>query len=648
METPPSRPTYRFGEFEFDPASGELHKDGAKVRLQEQPFQILTLLLKRPGEVVTREEVRQALWPGDTFVDFDVGLNSAIKRLRDALNDSADSPRFVETLPRRGYRFVATVETSRVPAPPALEAPPRTASPPVEGEARAKRGGVRLRSWGVATAVAAAVLMSGLAATGKWRHLRGPLASVPIRSLAVLPFENLTGDAEQDYFADGMTDSLITSLAQVHALRVISRTSVMQYRRANKALPRIAEELDVDAVVEGTVSRAGDRVRITAQLIQATTDRHLWAQSYEREARDVLSLQREVAAAIAQAVEVKLQPEEKVRMTRAAAPVQPEAYEDYLKGRFYWSKRSPETSLKAVGYFQQAIARDPAYAPAYSGLSDTYRAFDVQGLAPPRECMPKAEEAARKALALDDTLAEAHASLAGVLYRYDWDWPGAEREFRLSLELEPSYAEGHRAYAVYLMTVRRHEEALAEARRARELSPLSLVINTELGMALVRLGRYDEALEQLHKTLEIDPKFARAYQTMAFAYEGKGDWPRALEVFEKRPGGGQGRSNAWLGYAYGVTGRRKEALEILARTEKLSHEHYVTPQSFAIIHLGLGDTEQAMAWLEKAYDERAFEVLGFSGALFDRLSGDGRFQDLLRRMRLPTADRSLAIHPAHP
>ena len=638
MEAPPSRPTYRFGEFEFDPASGELHKDGAKVRLQEQPFQILTLLLKRPGEVVTREEVRQALWPGDTFVDFDVGLNSAIKRLRDALNDSAENPRFVETLPRRGYRFVAALETSPGAAPPALEAPPRPAPPPVEGEAGVRPAGVRLRSWGAAAAVAVSVLMATLAATGRWPHPRGQLASVPIRSLAVLPFENLSGDAEQDYFADGMTDSLITSLAQVHALRVISRTSVMQYRRANKALPRIAEELDVDAVVEGTVSRAGDRVRITAQLIQATTDRHLWAQSYEREARDVLSLQREVAAAIAQAVEVKLQPEEKVRMTRAAAPVQPEAYEDYLKGRFYWSKRSPETSLKAVGYFQQAIARDPAYAPAYSGLSDTYRAFDVQGLAPPRECMPKAEEAARKALALDDTLAEAHASLAGVLYRYDWDWPGAEREFRLSLELEPSYAEGHRAYAVYLMTVRRHEEALAEAQRARELSPLSLVINTELGMALVRLGRYDEAIEQLRKTLEIDPKFFRAYQTMALAYEGKGDWPRALEVLEKRPGRGQGQGNAWLGYAYGVTGRRQEALEVLARIEKSSHEHYVSPQSFAVVHLGLGETEQAMAWLEKAYDGRAFEVLGFSGGLFDRLRGDGRFQDLLRRMRLPTAD----------
>jgi len=622
-----ARQTYRFGDFEFDPTSGELRKDGLKVRLQEQPFQILTLLLKRPGEVVTREEVRQALWPGDTFVDFDVGLNSAVKRLRDALSDSADSPRFVETLPRRGYRFIAPLETPPRSPPATPEETPRPALPPRS----------RLRSWGGAAAAVAVV--AGLIVTGTWPRLRGQLASAPIRSLAVLPFENLTGDAEQDYFADGMTDAVITDLAQLRALRVISRTSVTQYKLAKKALPRIAEELGVDAVVEGTVSRSGDRVRITAQLIQAATDRHLWAQSYERELRDVLSLQREVAAAIAQAIQVKLQPEEKRRMTQAQASIDPEAYEAYLKGRFYWSKRSAETSRKAVGYFEQAIERDPAYAPAYSGLSDTYRAFDVQGLAPPRECMPKAEAAARKALALDDTLAEAHASLAGVLYRYDWDWEGAEREFRLSLELEPNYAEGHRAYAVYLMTVRRHEEALAEAQRARELSPLSLPINTELGLALVRLGRYDEAIEQLQKTLEIDPKPFRVYQTLAFAYEGKGDWPRAIEALEKRPGGGQGRGNAWLGYAYAITGRQHEALEILAQIEKASQERYVSPQVFAIVHLGLGNKEQAMAWLEKAYDERAFEVLGFSGPLFDRLSGDPQFEDLLRRMRLPTAAR---------
>src|SRR5258708_23797711 len=414
-----ARQTYRFGASECDYTAGEPGKDGVKVRLQEQPFQILTLLLKRPGEVVTREEVRQALWPGDTFVDFDVGLNSAVKRLRDALSDSADSPRFVETLPRRGYRFIAPLEAPPVSLPAAPQAPPRPALPPRS----------RLRPWGGAAAVVAAVaLVAGLIVTGTWPRLRGQLASTPIRSLAVLPFENLTGDAEQDYFVDGMTDAVITDLAQVRALRVISRTSVTQYKLAKKALPRIAEELGVDAVVEGTVSRSGDRVRVTAQLIQAATDRHLWAQGYERELRDVLGLQSEVAAAIAQAIQVKLQPEEKRRMTQAQAPVQPEAYEAYLKGRFYWSKRSAETSLKAVSYFHQAIEDDPSYAPAYSGLSDNDSAFDVHGLRPPRECLPQAEAAARKARALRATLAEAHASLAGGPFPSDLERAGPGRE----------------------------------------------------------------------------------------------------------------------------------------------------------------------------------------------------------------------------
>jgi TolB-like protein/Flp pilus assembly protein TadD len=483
-------------------------------------------------------------------------------------------------------------------------------------------------------AALAAVLVA-LALSGTRDRWRGGSAPVKIGSLAVLPFENLTGDDGQDYFVDGMTDALITNLAQVRSLRVISRTSVMPYKRANKSLPRIAEELGVDAVVEGTVARSGDRVRVTAQLIHAATDRHLWARTYERERRDVLALQGELAAAIAQAVEVKVQPAG--RRLAARGTVDPEAYDAYLKGRFFWNKRSLS---KAVEYFQQAIERDPTYAPAHSGLSDAYRLFDLSGLAPPRECMPKAEAAARKALALDDTLAEAHVSLAGVLYRYHWDWEAAEREFRLGLELEPSEAEGHRAYAIYLLVVRRHEEALAEARRARELSPLSLVINVELATALVRAGRHDEAIERLQKTLEIGPKFGRAYLTLAEAYLAQGDRPRAVAAFEKAASHSGAPPDHWLGYAYGLTGRRREALEVLARMEKLSGERYVSPQSFAVVHLGLGDKDEAMAWLEKTYQERAFEFLGFSGPAFDRLSDDPRFQDLRRRMRLPKVSGS--------
>ena len=559
------QPIVRFADFEVDTRSGELRKSGRKIRLPEQSFQILELLLDRAGEVVTREELHQRLWPAGTFVDFDAGLNNAVRKLRDALADPAESPRYIDTLPRRGYRFIASVE-----------APPVAALEPTAAQVPARRAGFRLRLSGPGAPVAAllAVLLA-LAVSGTRERWRGRSAPVKIESLAVLPFENLTGDDGQNYFVDGMTDALITKLAQVRALRVISRTSVMQYKRANKSLPRIAEELDVDAVVEGTVTRSGARVRVTAQLIHAPTDRHLWARSYERELRDVLALQGELAGAIAQAIEVKLQPEEQRRLSRTTA-VQPDAYEAYLKGRFYWSERSPTGLLKAVGYFQQAIERDTGYAPAHSGLSDAYRLFDLSGLAPPRESMPKAETAARKALALDDTLAEAHASLAGVLYRYHWDWEGADREFQLCLELEPNNAEGHRAYAIYLLTVRRHEEALGEARRARELSPLSLVINTELGTALVRAGRYDEAIDRLQKTLEIDPKFARAYATLAGAYDVKGDRPRAVALVEKSASLSGGAPHPWLG--------------------------------------------------------------GFSGALFDRLSDDPRFQDLRRRMRLPAVN----------
>jgi TolB-like protein/DNA-binding winged helix-turn-helix (wHTH) protein/Tfp pilus assembly protein PilF len=615
-------PVARFADFEVDARSGELRKNGRRIRLPEQSFQILALLLERAGDLVTREELQQRLWPAGTFVDFDAGLNNAMRKLREALADPAESPRYIETLPRRGYRFIAPVVARPVPAvePTAAPAPARRPRRPLVPVAMAALLGAALM----------ALALSGM--RDRWRRRSAP---VTIASLAVLPFENLTGDVGQDYFVDGMTDAVITKLAQVRSLRVISRTSVMPYKRTDKSLPRIAQELEVDAVVEGTVTRSGGRVRVTAQLLQAATDRHLWARSYERELRDVLALQAELAGAIAQAIEGKLQPDQERRMTRTPSSVQPEAYEAYLKGRFYWNQRSPEGLLKAVGYFQQAIDGDPAYAPAHSGLSDAYRLFDHSGLAPPHECMPKAEAAARKALALDGTLAEAHASLAGVLYRYHWDWEGAQREFQASVELEPSYAEGHRAYAIYLLIVGRHEEGLAEARRARELSPLSLVINTELGAALAITGRPAEAIERLQKTLEIDPKFARAYATLGFAYSRQGDWPRAVALLERAVSLSGGEPHPLLGYAYGVTGRRREAREVLSRLETLSRDHYVVPQSIALVHLGLGDKDQAMAWLERAYEERGFELLGFSGGYFDRLRDDPRFQDLRRRMRLP-------------
>jgi TolB-like protein/Tfp pilus assembly protein PilF len=479
--------------------------------------------------------------------------------------------------------------------------------------------------------VAAAVLALAAATRARWHWRPGPSR---VRSIAVLPFENLGGDPEQEYFVDGMTDAVTTDLAQVSALRVISRTSVVQYKKTRKPLRQIAEELDVDAVVEGAVMRAGNRVRVTAQLIAGDTDEHLWAWDYEREVGDVLTLQREVAGAIAEAVKAKLQPREQRRLAAAAA-IDPAVYEDYLKGRFYWASRSAEGKVKAEHFFQEAIAKDPKYAPAYSGLSDTYRQFGIRGL-PPREYMPRAEAAARQALALDDTLAEAHASLAGVLYRYEWDWEGAEREFRLSLELDPSSAEAHRAYAIYLMAVRRNPEALVEVQRAWELSPLSPVINVELGLALTRNRRYADAVQRLERTLELEP-FWRVYATLAMTYEAQGDWARAVPLLEKANALGNPDAIPWLGYAYGVAGRRREALALVSQMEALARTQYVSPQNVAFVHLGLGDKDRALAGLEKAYQERAFEVLGFAGDIFDRLHGDPHFQDLLRRMRMTAA-----------
>jgi TolB-like protein/DNA-binding winged helix-turn-helix (wHTH) protein/Flp pilus assembly protein TadD len=625
---PATRQVVRFGVFELDTRSGELRKGGLKIKLPGQSFQILELLVARGGDVVTREELRHRLWRIDTFVDFDAGLNNAIKKLRDALGDSADTPRFIETLPRRGYRFLAPLQTPTVLLPDIV-----TAVVPAVSRRR------RRTRWAWSCAVALAALVVLLLTVSGWRErlfrsLGLGAAPTQIRSLVVLPFENLTGDAEQDYFVDGMTEALTTNLAQIQALRVISRTSAMQYKRTKKPLWEIARELNVDAVVEGAVVRSGDRVRVDATLIDVRTDRHRWAQSYERAVPDVLALQADVAGAIANAVHVEVRPEERLRLTRIRS-VHPDAYDEYLKGRFYWTNRSPEAMLKAVEHFSTAIERDPTYAPAYSGLSDTYRMFDLQGLAAPRESMPKAEAAARRALALDDALAEAHASLAGVLYRYHWDWDNAGKEFQRSLELDPNYAEGHRAHAVYLVTLRRHDEALVEARRARDLSPLSAVINAELATILWRLSRYDDAIEQLHKTLEINPSFWRAHVEFGIISTRKGDLPRAITAFERAVAlSPRGAPLQWLGYAYAVAGRRREALRILAELEKVSKDRYVSPQSLALVHLGLGQKDEALGCLEKAYDERAFEVLGFAGPVFELLHDEPQFRDLLRRMGL--------------
>jgi len=464
----------RFGIFEVDLRAGELRKKGIRIKLQGRPFFLLLTLLKRRGELVTREELRRTLWPEDTFIDVDHSLGTGINKLREILGDSATSPRFIETLPRRGYRFIAPIEIvgkdEEVP-----EVDPSSTN--VQDE---RTGNLAPRehklddlpkaaalSWRTRwprpwmAVILAATLILGMLLLLKLRPAPSPQADV--RSLAVLPLENLSGDASQDYFSDGMTDELITQLGQISELRVISRTSVMTYKRVRKPLPQIARELNVEAVVEGTVLRAGNRVRITAQLILAPADKHLWAQSYEGELRDTLALQHKVALAIAEQIRIKLSTLDRPEMKRTK-DVNPEAYEAYLRGRYFWNKRTGDGLKKAVDYFNQAIEKDPTYAQAYAGLSDSYALMGdwEYSLLAPAEAFPKAKASAIRALALDDSLGEAHASLAFVLDLFDWDWESAEREYRRAVDLNPSYATAHQWYAWHLIILARNSESLSE------------------------------------------------------------------------------------------------------------------------------------------------------------------------------------------
>jgi TolB-like protein/Tfp pilus assembly protein PilF len=570
-EIRPSHGIVRFGAFELDFRASELRKKGTKIKLQEQPFQILQVLLQRPGETVTREELQQKIWPSNTFVDFDHGLYNAIKRLREALGDSAESPRFVETLSRRGYRFIGKIEreTSR------------------------------------------------------------------IRSLAVLPLENLSRDPEQEYFAEGLTEALITTLAKIGELRVVSRTSAMQYTGVRKPLREIARGLEVDAIVEGTVLRAGRRVRITAQLIDASRETHLWAESYERDLRNVLALQSEVAQAIAREIRVKLTPQEQAHFAQVQ-PVAPKAYEAYLRGRYYWNRRSGEGFGKAIQYFEQAIAEDPTYAAAYAGLADCLSILALWSLVSPDEGCGKAKGLALQALEIDSSLAEAHASLAWATMLYDYDFAAAEREFERSIELNPRYATAHQWFGMSLALMGRYEEGYTELKRAIRLDPSSSVIQWGLGFVCLFARRYDQAIEQFEKALQLDPNSAQAHNGLGLAYLYKSMHQPAVAAFRKAEQLSQGALVAFLGDAYAAAGNPDGAQKTLEQLKELSKQRYVSPYLVGRIHTALGNKVEALRWLETGYGEHdAWMAFLKTDPRFDDLRSDPRFQDLLRRMNFP-------------
>jgi TolB-like protein/DNA-binding winged helix-turn-helix (wHTH) protein/Flp pilus assembly protein TadD len=628
-----------FGVFELDLRAGELRKHGLRIRLQEQPFQVLALLLEHPGEVVTREELQKKLWPADTFVDFDHGLNKAINKLREALDDSADSPRFVETVARRGYRFLAEVKIA--PVAPVRGSEPATQPQPAE-EARnlseivGKAAEPKYRSPTFArTAVVVLLLLTASLAAWELHPWNRP--SPIIRSLAVLPLESLSNDPSQDYFADGMTDELISDLGQIGALRVISRTSVMAYKHAHKPLRQIAHELNVDAVVEGTVLRSGDRVRITAQLIDASADKHLWSQSYEGELRDTLELQSKVARAIADQIQINLNPREQAAL-KSAKVVNPEAYVSYLKGRYFWNKRSAESLKVALAYFNQAIDEDPAYAQAYSGLADTYALLgDWQyAVMTPKEALPKAKAAAIKALELDSALGEAHNSLAFCLDGFDWAFDSAGKEFLWAIELNPGYATAHHWYAWHLALLHRYDEALAEMRKAENLDPLSLVINADLAELLALAHSYDESIQQSRKTIEMDPNFALTHNHLGQAYLQKHMYDEAITELQKavQLSGGGPTCMANLARADAASGKRSEAEKLLRDLKQRSSPGHSHGSDIAVIYASLGDTNQAMNWLDKSFEERFNPGVLLRPGL-DPLRSDPRFQDLVRRIGLP-------------
>src|SRR5262245_34343453 len=625
----PTRPTgiVRFGIFQLDLKTRELHKAGVKVRLQDQPFRVLATLVGRAGQVVTREELRQNIWPTDVYVAFDQGLNNAIKKVRDAVGDSADNHRCIETVAKQGYRFVAPVNV-----PPPAESVPHVGLPSIAH---------------IALIGAVVIFMVGALAYWRWQR-SGAIHARPSSQkviLAVLPFDNLSHDPDQEFFSDGLTEEMIAQLGKLSPERmsVVARGSVVKYKGSGMGASQIGNELHADYLLQGSVRRASDRVRITVQLIQVQEQTDLWAESYDREVKDILALQDSVARTIANQIRITLTPEQQKRLA-SPRQLEPLAYDSYLKGRYFWNKRTADGLQRAAVYFQQAIDRDPAYGEAYSGLADCNSGLTWHGFSPPAEALPRAYAAALKATEIEPQSAEAHSSLALVLtHRMDWD--GAEREFKRALQLDPHYANAHHWYGDYLSIKGHHDEALLEARQALELDPLNLTIGTWVGLRYYLARKYDEAIEQARNTVDLDPNFAAAHILLGESYIQIGKYDEGLAELQ-RAASLSGNSPLYLaqvGVAFAVAGRRIEALRIVARLEEISGERYVSPYGLAQIYAALNDKGQTFKWLETAYHDHAVWMSYLAtDPVFERLHSDERFLDLVRRLDL-LADASRAV-----
>jgi len=646
MQAARSGVSYHFEPFVLDTSRRELLKHGTRIRLRGRSYLLLEVLLARAGEIVTREELQRKLWPADTFVDFEHGLNTSVKNVRQALCDSAGAPRYIETIPRLGYRFIVPVETVEISqaslesasaaSQDAASVPAHKVSPLLSLMSRHRRVAV------VSSIALGAVLALGLTIVPILVHLASSHSTAKsggsakrFVSIAVLPLENLSNDRTQDYFADGMTDELITDLSRLGSLRVISRTSAMRYKGGKKTVAQIGKELAVDGVIEGTVERLGDRVRIRVQLIDAANDRNVWAGSYDREMSDVSLLQGTLARDITKEILGEAAAANDYPHAANMRTVPPEAYDAYLKGRYFWNKRTAQGFQQAIEYFQQAIAKYPDYAQAYAGLADSYAMISSYDFTAQRELMPKARAAAVKALEINDKLAEAHTSLAVITQDHDWDWQTSEREFRQAIDTDPNYATAHHWYAEHLALEGRFDEAFAEMGRARELDPLSLIIAADNGAILYFARQYDRAIEQLRTVLDMEPDFPRAHIVLG-AYIEEGRFADALadieswRRFEDSPW-----ARAMQVYIYARSGDEARADNALNQLRLMNRQRAIDPIDLVFAYAGLNNKDQAFAWLQIACSQHSPGLTALKvDPLYDPLRSDPRFKGALRRVGL--------------
>ena len=628
---------YQFDDFTLDHSSYRLQRGERLLRLEKLPMELLILLVQRGGELVSREEIAEHLWGKDVFVDVDHSINTAVRKIRQVLKDDPEKPRFLETVVGKGYRFAAPVickNGNSNPQPQPLPAPVQADPVPAARSKETRR--VSVRVWMLLAGVAALALFT--VAFVLYRGSGGKATSQPpIKSLVVLPLKNLSGDPTQEYLADGMTEALIGSLSKIHDLRVISRTSAMQFKATRMSAPEIAKTLHVDALVEGSVIRDGNRIRVHAQLIRGATDEHFWSETYDRDLSDALALQSGVARAIAEKVEVTVTGKEHERLT-AARSVSPDVYESYLKGRFVNIDNHSRTRIQeSIGYFEEAINRDPTFAPAYLGLATAYSELGTVfvGGAAPSQSRPKVISAARKALELEPDLVEAHLLLANTLQK-QWHWVEAEAEYRRALELSPNDAAAHAGYADWLMCQGRTDEAVTWALRGRALDPLA-VSGDYIGWVLFFARRYGEAAHELRSMLAVQPDDASALWNLGFVLIADGRSHEAIPILEKTatlmdrsPG-----PLELLAMAYAKDGNREQALRLIDELKQRRKAGYVPAGAFINPYLGLGDYDQAFVGFERAYQEQS-NIMQFLKVhpFFDPVRNDPRFADLLHRVGL--------------